>query len=721
MAVSIISGTNDKPVASSLLEKIVRQCEHLSGELFTGYPVLATPAGRLQVDALWASVDAGFVAFNLVEGSDLSGYQERQEDSANAIESHLRSRRELVRRTDKGRVLLVPVHTVTFAPGIMQPPSDRDPNYPVANADNLTEILTDFRWTAPGPTSKFDIALSALENIGTIRQPSHTRSCTSPDSRGAKLKCLEDRLATLDTQQARAMIKTAPGIQRIRGLAGSGKTIVLALKAAYLHARHPDWRIAVTFHTRALKKFLHDLIEKSFVSQTREPPDWKKLRIIHAWGAPGSEERDGVYHQYCNTVGATYLDYRQARMRFGSTNAFKGACDLALGEAELAVDLYDAILVDEAQDLHPEFLRICYRLLTPQKRLVYAYDELQNLGHDALPGPDQIFGNEKGHPRDDATTSDIVLKKCYRNSRPVLTTAHALGFGIYRKATVAKRTGIVQMFNDPKMWQDVGYRAVEDSIREGEPVVLDRPADTSPRFLEDHSEINDLVQFMMFDSEEEQAKWVADQVERNIRDDELAPQDIGVINPDPLSTAESVGPIRAMLLDKDIQNHLAGVDTRVDVFRQPDSVTFTGIYRAKGNEFGMVYVINAHDCYAADHNLAVIRNRLFTAITRSKAWVRVCGVGRDMESLIAEHSRLDAAEYTMSFVYPTKLQRREMRIVHRELSDEGVMRDGHRKNMSRLIEDVKDGNVYPEDFIDLAPTLREVLVVKEGRHGHGKS
>ena len=70
-------------------------------------------------------------------------------------------------------------------------------------------------------------------------------------------------------------------MQRTRGLAGSGKTIVLALKAAYLHASHPEWRIAVTFLTRSLKEHFRRLITYFTIEQTGEGPDWKYLRVIH--------------------------------------------------------------------------------------------------------------------------------------------------------------------------------------------------------------------------------------------------------------------------------------------------------------------------------------------------------------------------------------------------------------------------------------------------------
>ena len=56
----------------------------------------------------------------------------------------------------------------------------------------------------------------------------------------------------------------------------------------------------------------------------------------------------------------------------------------------------------------------------------------------------------------------------------------------------------------------------------------------------------------------------------------------------------------------------------------------------------MVYVINAHDCYESflPAELTVARNQLFTAITRSKAWVRVLGIGKRMEMLIKEYERI---------------------------------------------------------------------------------
>ncbi|HSN65110.1 MAG TPA: hypothetical protein VLS94_00635 [Fusibacter sp.] len=94
--------------------------------------------------------------------------------------------------------------------------------------------------------------LAVIQSISTIRKGRKKREVQKVNSRGTKLKQLEDSIANLDNLQHRAVIETVKGVQRIRGLAGSGKTIVLALKAAYLHSQHPEW-IAARFTPDLLK------------------------------------------------------------------------------------------------------------------------------------------------------------------------------------------------------------------------------------------------------------------------------------------------------------------------------------------------------------------------------------------------------------------------------------------------------------------------------------
>ena len=80
---------------------------------------------------------------------------------------------------------------------------------------------------------------------------------------------------------------------------------------------------------------------------------------------------------------------------------------------------------------------------------------------------------------------------------------------------------------------------------------------------------------------------------------------------------------------------MAGVTQIVDIFKIPGYVSCSAIYRAKGNESPMVYIVNSNYCFEG-FELIKLRNILFTAITRSRAWVRICGIGDDMKNLIQE-------------------------------------------------------------------------------------
>jgi superfamily I DNA and RNA helicase len=716
MKLDIVKGSNDKPVASEMLIESVTSIAGLSGQLWVGFPLLGGLDGSYPVDAILLSPKYGAVAIDLVEGLELGDYTNRQDDTVRLLQSRLLQHRELVRK----KRLAVEVQSLTFAPaisdGVIQ--SMRQDDYPLANSrslasqlDELTEIEDDDRL--------FEQMLSSVQNLSTLRKARTPRVLTRDDSLGSKLKQLEGSIATLDRRQSAAVIEAVDGVQRIRGLAGSGKTIVLALKAAYLHAYHPEWTIAVTFNARSLREQFTRLIRNFYMDQSGEEPNWEKLRIINSWGSRGATPT-GIYAQFCQTNSTTFYDFGTANRMFA--DAFGGACENALAEAKSTTPAFDAILVDEAQDFPPSFLRLCYALLDEKKRLVYAYDELQSLSGIGMASTTEIFGlDTQGRalvdfePQDenDEMHNDIVLDTCYRNSRPVLVTAHALGFGIFREPNPETGTGLVQMFDQAPLWHDIGYRTDAGQIAPGHHVVLKRTDKSSPKFLEQHSTFDELIQFRTFASSEEQDEWVAAEIKRNIETDELRHDDIMVVNPTPLTARQNLGPLRAKLLDVGVHTHLAGVDTSQDVFfqRESDSVTFTGIYRAKGNEAGMVYVVNAQEGESSRANLSVARNRLFTAITRSKAWVRVVGVGEEMDALKDEFEKARAAHFKLDFIYPTAEQRERLRIVHREVSPtEESDIASQNESAKGLIERLKSGQLYTADLDPgVIEELRELL------------
>ena len=714
--INTVWGSTDKPVSSKRLAETLSAEAALEGTLYIGYPIIGTPEGSFPIDALLVSPTKGLVLFGVVEGKNLPDYGAAQDEGFNKMQAKLLQHQNLIRK----RNLLVDIHTLTFAPAIAHLARTDDEDHPLCNAENLLATVKSLK---DSDLEVYPALVSVIQAISTLRRGRKKRELHKVDSRGRKIKALEDSIANLDSQQSAAVVETFEGVQRIRGLAGCGKTIVLALKVAYLHAKHRDWLIGVTFNTRSLKKQFENLITTFVLEQANEEPDWERIRIMNAWGAPGGNDRTGIYFEFCRDHGVEYLDFSAAKNRFGSDKAFESVCDLALQGVNKFEPKYDAMLVDEAQDFAPNFLLLCYEYLKDPKRLVYAYDELQNLGTRSLPPVEEIFGKntdgtsrvvilpaEVGKPK-----QDIILDICYRNSRPVLSTAHALGFGTYRSK------GLAQIFENKNLWFDIGYEANDGEIEDGKTVILTRTPNSSPEFLEAHSSVDDLIQFEVFDTHEAQTEWLVTEIQRNLNEDELIPEDIVVINPDPLKTKEAVGAARRALMQMKIRSNLAGVTTSADIFTEPGTVTFTGIFRAKGNEAAMVYVINAQDCFDAflPREVARLRNRLFTAITRSKAWVRVLGVGSAMSALKEEFERAKAEGFALSFRYPTEDERKTMTTVNRDMSKADQERSAKRRhNLADIIASLETGESVIEDYPDDLVEKAKALLSKKSRRRH---
>jgi len=531
--VNIIRGDVAKPVSSRRLANYFESRDDIEGSLYLGYPIIGTPQGGYQIDALLVSKEHGIVIFNVIEGSnaDPDDIEEAQDESVNKIQAKLLQYKDLTNK----RKLMVEIGIITYAPAWSGQLTDISDEYPVIineNESNLTSFIDSRRWNH---SEYFETLNSVIQAITSIRKRKQRNYVKKEDSKGAKLIKLEDSIANLDRNQSAAVLETVEGVQRIRGLAGSGKTIVLVLKVAYLHAKHPDWNIAVTFNTRSLKGQFRQLINTFTIEHTNEEPDWEKVKIIHAWGGP---KMGGIYYELCKKHNVEYRDLVAAKaIANGFGREFDAVCKEALSKIKKFSHYYDAIMIDEAQDFSQDFLRICYEILKEPKRLVYAYDELQNLNKKIMGSPETIFGEDAhGRPHiqlqnlSKEPKQDIVLEKCYRNSRPILASAHALGFGIYRNQ------GLIQMFEYSGLWRDIGYEVEEGTLEDGQFVKLARTANTSPKFLESHSPIDDLIIFKTFNNHKEQSQWLVRQIEKNLMEDELKYDDIMVIHSDPLTT-----------------------------------------------------------------------------------------------------------------------------------------------------------------------------------------
>lgn len=656
----LVNGPKRSPAIDALVEELRRQ--DWAGTLYVGYPVLRVGEQPEVVDALLTSEEHGVVIFDVPEANAVPTPEHlalRRDELITALTRSLLAYRPLARR---GR-LLVEVEAVSLVmPDEAARLSPLDPS--IVGPGSVLNALR--------PFSRIDASVlehvnAGVQRIGNIKASTRRRAVEQEYSRGWIMQEIEKATANLDRYQKIAAIEIPDGPQRIRGLAGAGKTVVLAHKAAFLHAQNSSLRICVTFHTRSLYQQLRDLVRRFYYEQTDgDEPNWERLQIMHAWG---SSDQPGLYSTLAVASGHAPQTFGYARERYSYERAFDGVCKelVKVLEQDPIEPLFDAVLIDEAQDLPRSFFQLAWFATAPPHRVVWAYDELQNLSAYRMAPPEELFGTyPNGVPRipgltnsPDTPRQDIILPKCYRNTPWALTVAHALGFGIYRDK------GPVQFFDDPDLWNAIGYETVRGRVAPDEDVTLARRADATPDYFLRLIKPQDAVICKSFPDDESQIRWVAQEIHHNLTRDELSARDILVVFADRFSARTGAGRLTKVLAGLGHGAHLAGVTSSVDELFSDSSVAMSGVFRAKGNEAPMVYVLDAQTGVGPD-GLIARRNSLFTAITRSRAWVRICGWGPGMEEMLKEVTEVVQHDYRLDFHVPTEDRLQQLRMIHRD-------------------------------------------------------
>ena len=373
--------------------------------------------------------------------------------------------------------------------------------------------------------------------------------------------------------------------------------------------------------------------------------------------------------------------------------------------------IYDVMLIDEAQDCSTDFFKLVHKVTRNPKRVVWAYDELQNLSENTVPSLVDQFGtdehgvalvNLENSPNN--PSEDVILPVCYRNTPWSLALAHGLGLG------TAREQGLVQSFDDTSLWTQIGYRIVEGRFVAGESVVVERTPESYPEYFKDNISPDESVSSYVFQDVLAQAQWIADSVKRNLDVDELDPDDILIVLPSALSSRRQAQFILDALSERGINGHLVGVDTSQDEFFDHGSVAIAHIFRSKGNEAPVVYVANAQYCWDGP-GLITRRNILFTAITRAKGWVRICGWGPGMLALQEEISEIKSNGFRLRFTVPTDDQLENMRRIHRDLTaSERARINSANDGLRSFIEVLERGDMSMHDIpLELRAALQKYL------------
>ncbi|MCX7256457.1 MAG: UvrD-helicase domain-containing protein [Polaromonas sp.] len=193
----------------------------------------------------------------------------------------------------------------------------------------------------------------------------------------------EGKSPSYSDRQSRLIQSAAKARAKVCGLAGSGKTVVLAGRAVNAHKRHGGKVLVLTFNI-TLGSYIHDKI-----SAVREDFSWSYFDIsnyhrfitnsINNSGIeieiPKSLQYEGNNPAIARRIAAERDRYFEAEY-YSNLRIFEGA--------EIKTK-YDTILIDEIQDYKPEWIKIIRSyFLEEDGEMILFGDEKQNIYKRAL-------------------------------------------------------------------------------------------------------------------------------------------------------------------------------------------------------------------------------------------------------------------------------------------------------------------------------------------------
>jgi superfamily I DNA and RNA helicase len=677
----------NNPAASALLATLESQEEPLAlGDaiLYRSFPLYRDEEGGVIVaDSVLVSRVYGVVTLALSSAAhELADEElERCLEIVEQVPSYVQSRLIKNRQLRHGPTnLAFEITPVIYAPLLGEPPvgNEAEGSAIIQTAAALYDFLETLRERVSIMSLEvFKELVATLEGAkGLIRPKKRPRVTQDDSSKGRQADLVEGAITLFDQQQKHGIMGQVTGPQRIRGLAGSGKTVVLAMKAAQAYLQNSDANIVYTFSTKSLYQHVKRLITRFYRQFDDRDPDWDRhLHVMHGWG---SHSMPGIYAMACEHHGVEPLSFQEASA-FTIGDRFDYACTSLLESAKIE-PMYDYVFVDEGQDFPLSFIRLCHAL-SREGHFVLAYDDLQTIFQATTPSTAEIFGSDTaGNPK--ATfQEDVVLHRCYRNPREVLVTAHALGFGLYGEK-------IVQMLESAEHWEDIGYVVREGTFVSGSRITIERPKENSLTIISDRSGYDEIIQSHSFEDLRQEVDFVSGGIESDISDG-LQADDILVVSVDDRHAKRYLSQIEEALQKKGIpSNNLHSDSFGIRDFTKEGRVTLATVHKAKGNEALMVYVVGVDSVmFRPDVRK---RNMLFTAMTRAKGWVRVSGVGSGAARCQQEIEKAKEHFPNLVFEYPGPEQ---LKIMKRDLASIADKRLRARRLVEQLQQEFSDDEI----------------------------
>jgi len=206
-------------------------------------------------------------------------------------------------------------------------------------------------------------------------------------------------LAVMDLHQEQIARSLGEGHRIIRGVAGSGKTLILAFRAEYL-ARAATKPVLILCYANGIAGRLEDAMQNRGVENRVQVVTFHGwcYRMLRTYGIPVPSERD--YPDHANRLAASVSEVAKA-----------------VDQGHIPAGQYDAVLIDEAHDFEPQWLALAAKMVNPRtKALMVVYDDIQAI----YKGRERPVWRQLGIEAQGRTT---VLKVNYRNTAQIVAFA----------------------------------------------------------------------------------------------------------------------------------------------------------------------------------------------------------------------------------------------------------------------------------------------------------
>ncbi|MBD2499002.1 ATP-binding domain-containing protein [Nostoc sp. FACHB-280] len=227
--------------------------------------------------------------------------------------------------------------------------------------------------------------------------------------------------------------------------------------------------------------------------------------------------------------------------------------------------------------------------------------------------------------------------------------AHAIGMGLLRP------NGLLAGFTNQRDWLRIGYEVTGDFRKPGSTITLHRPVENSPNPVHTLWDA-EVLEFQTYNSRQAELEQLVVKIKSNIFDEKLKPsRNILVIVLGDIQLQDKTATylkncgidfyLPTASKNNTLLNNNASFPNK---FWHEGGITVSRIHRAKGHEANIVYILGL-DNVARNESSITLRNQLFVALTRTRGWAYLSGIGN--YPMYEEIRRVIESKTTVNFTF----------------------------------------------------------------------